>query len=67
MTGDEDYLFDRFDVINKLIILLQKIKNQNEKANLYRYQRRNDSDTSSEGEGSNDEDIENKKDDIHFL
>ena len=67
MIGDEDYLFDGFDVINKLTILQEKIKNQNEKANLYRYQRRNDSDTSSEGEGSNDEDIENKKDDIHFL
>ena len=67
MTGDEEYLFDGYDVINKLTLLQEKRKYQNEKESLYRYQRRNDSDSSSEGGGSNGEDIENKIDDIHFV
>ena len=67
MTGDDDYLFDGFDVINKLTILQERRKNKNENLNFYRYQRREDSDNSSEGEGSNDENLENQKDDIQFL
>ena len=67
MTGDEDYLFDGYDVINKLTLLQEKRKNQNEKESLYRYQRRNDSDSSSEGEGSGDENLEAEKNDVSFI
>ena len=67
MSGDEDFLFDGFDMINQLTILQERRKNKNENLNFYRYLRREDSDNSSEGEGSNDENLENQKDDIQFL
>ena len=67
LKGYEDYLFNGFDAINKLTILQEKRKNQNEKAILHRYQRRNDSETFSESERSNGEDIENEINDINFL
>ena len=67
MTGNEDFIFDVFDVINKLTILQEKKMNNKEIGNYYRFQRRQESDTSSEGEGSNDEDLENQIDDIQFL
>ena len=67
MSGDEDFLFDGFNVINQLTILKDRRLNENNNTNYYRYQRRDESDSSSEGEGSNDENLESQIDDISFI
>ena len=60
MTGDEDYLFDGFDVINKLTLIKNRRTNDNgNKAQSSKYSRRNESDSSSEGENGEDENIDN--------
>ena len=68
MTGDEDYLFDGFDVINKLTISHKKrLVNNGNNTTTLRYVRRNESDSSSEGEGSGDENLEAEKNDVSFI
>ena len=68
MTGDEDYLFDGFDVINKLTISHKKrLVNNGNNTTTLRYVRRNESDSSSEGEGSGDENLETEKNDVSFI
>ena len=60
MTGDEDYLFDGFDVINKLTLIQSRRTNDNgNKAQNSKCSRRNESDSSSEGENGEDENIDN--------
>ena len=66
MKGDGYFLFDDFDIINKLTILQNKRMNQNEIRNYYRSQNRQESDSSLEGEGNNDEDLENERIYIFF-
>ena len=67
MSGDEDFLFDGFNVINQLTIMHDRRLNENNNTNYYRYQRRDEGDSSSEGEGSNDENLESQIDDISFI
>ena len=43
MTGDEDYLFDGFDVNNKLTIINEKRLDNNGNNTSFRYIRRNES------------------------
>ena len=52
MPGDEDYLFDGFDVINRLTIIKDKRVENNKNKISFRYSRRSEEDSSSEGEGS---------------
>ena len=66
MTGDEDYLFDGFDVINKLTIIHKKRLANNGNNTSFRYIRRNESDSSSEGEGNADEKLEPEKNKVSF-
>lgn len=68
MNGDEDYLFDGFDVINKLNLIQNRRRNDNgNKAQNFKYSRRNESDSSSEGENGKEEKIDNWKFDIIFI
>ena len=67
MTGDEYYLFDGFDVINKLTIIHEKRLSNNGNNASFRYIRRNESDSSSESEGSDDENIEAERNEVLFV
>ena len=63
MRGDEDYLFDGYDVINRLTFIKEYREGNNKNKIGFRYSRRSE----EEGEGSDDENIENKNNDISFL
>lgn len=68
MNSDEDYLFDGFDIINKLTLIQNRrfIDNGN-KAQNFKYSRRNKSDSSSEGENGEEENIYKWKFGINFI
>ncbi len=67
MSGDEDYLFDGYDVINRLTFIKEYREGNNKNKIGFRYSRRSEDDSSSEIEGSDDEKIENENNDISFL
>ena len=68
MTGDEDYLFDEFDVINEITISHEKrLSNNGNNTTTLRYVRRRESESSSEGEGSGDGNLETEKNDVSFI
>ncbi len=67
MRGDEDYLFDGYDVINRLTFIKEYREGNNKNKIGFRYSRRSEDDSSSEIEGSDDEKIENENNDISFL
>ena len=56
MSGDENYLFDDFDVINKLTLIQNRKSNDNgNKTIVSKYSRRNENDSSSEEENVEEE------------